>query len=257
MRQTGAWRRTTGGGSGRGGVVGVTGVVGVAAVACVAAALGGCLGGGYTTWPPVEPVREGGGGGESAEFSAVNTQPTQSIVGDALRWVSLSYPPQAERAVAGRVRLPFAINVPRGATEETYRLIARRVGPDCSPLSRQFTPDLPVYHVASVSVRGAYAEVIILRPIIGLSGSAGGSAAGGGSGGGGGGGPPLYQPVRLDMKGGLSAWTVIGHQTYPIGMMPVPPLNYVEDGRPVPAPGGVRPGDIPASEPAGTPTSGD
>lgn len=199
-----------------------TGARRVAATIVTALALmtmGGCVVGGYTTWPPPTPVAAGA----PAEFTAINLPPQHNVVTEALRWTARRYPPVPAPQAGVEYDQPFAINLPRGVTEEMYRLIAMRASDHARPLSNQFTHGLPIYHISRVDVRGSTADVEIIRPVLTIAPDGMGTPE-----------QNLWQGVRLRLEGGFTPWRVAWHSTFPATPESLPPLHPVEDARPGP-----------------------
>jgi hypothetical protein len=194
-------------------------MVALGAMALGVMMLGGCVVGGYSTWPPPTPVAPG----TPEEFTAINLPPQHNVVTEALRWTARRYPPVPAPQPGVQYDQPFAINLPRGVTEEMYRLIAMRVSEHARPYSTQFTHGLPVYHISRVDVRGATADVEIIRPVLTIAPDGQGTLE-----------QNLWQGVRLRLEGGLAPWRVAWHSTFPATPEALPPLHPVEEARPGP-----------------------
>ncbi|MBY0308931.1 MAG: hypothetical protein K2Q09_09335 [Phycisphaerales bacterium] len=167
---------------------------------CALAGIGGagCV---QSTWPPIEE------GKSQSNPSQINSAPTPKVIGEALSFVTLRYPPVG---LAERGRLydvPFAFCLPPGADADAYDLIARRVQRGAQPATDANT-DLPTYYVSRVIVRGVTAEVDVLRPVPELGADAQGRAR--------------YQGVTVYLLGSLSTWKADRHHTFPVGLFEVP-----------------------------------
>ncbi|MFT3687121.1 MAG: hypothetical protein QM783_19730 [Phycisphaerales bacterium] len=173
----------------------------VCLTACAAAlALGACA---NSTWPPVEDLD----GGTPPSASHVNYAPAPQVMGEALSFVTLRYPP-VSRAERGQVYdTPFAFSLPPGADADAYDLVARRVQRGAQPATESNT-DLQTYIVSRVIVRGVTAEVDILRPAIDLGTDAQGRAH--------------YQGVTVRLLNNLGGWKVDRHSSFPVGVIVVP-----------------------------------
>lgn len=166
--------------------------------AMLAATGGGCS---QSTWPPIEE------GGSRTNPSQINNAPTPQVIGEALSFVTLRYPP-VSKAERGQVYdLPFAFCLPAGADADAYDLVARRVKRGAQPATEANT-DLQTYYVSRVIVRGVTAEVDVLRPAIDLGTDAQGK--------------PHYQGVTVYLLGNLGTWKADRHHTFPVGLFDVP-----------------------------------
>lgn len=150
------------------------------------------------------------------------------VMTTAMEWVVRKYPPGPEQQAGARL----AVNLPPGIRPRLYEALARDVGHGAVPLTRERT-DLPIYHIAQVRIRGDEAAVDILRPLIELGAAPSGE--------------PVYQEVRVNLRGGVRPWTVTSHREWTPGTVSrMPDLNFME---PPPA---ATPA-APAAPPAGTP----
>lgn len=141
----------------------------------------------------------------------------------AMEWVVRKYPPGPEDAATPRL----AINLPPGMIPRVYESVARRVGHGAVPLSRAH-PDLPVYHVSQLRIRGDEAAVDILRPATELGMGPDGQ--------------PVYQEIRVNLRGGVRPWEVTSHREWTPGSVSrMPEMNYLDQAPPA----------APAAPPAG------
>ncbi|MGH7130696.1 MAG: hypothetical protein ACREJO_01975 [Phycisphaerales bacterium] len=175
-----------------------------ATLTAVAVALGGCYG--YSSWPPVE--------GNTA-INDVNFTPTPVVMAVAMKFVADRYPPVPDPMPGQVYDVPFTISLPPGASVHTYYHVVESAGPAAHPLI-EGQPELPLYTVAGVNVRGTSATVDIIRPVVGVGGKAIDKT--------------LYQGVTVYLSSGVSPWHVTFHRTMPIGMMEVPPPNPLPAG---------------------------
>jgi hypothetical protein len=166
--------------------------------ACAVLGLGACA---HSTWPPVEDS------GTQTNPSHINYAPTPQVIGEALSFVTLRYPP-VSRAERGQVYdTPFAFSLPPGADADAYDLVAKRVQRGAQPAT-EANSELQTYIVSSVIVRGVTAEVDVLRPAMDLGTDAQGR--------------PHYQGVSVHLLGNLGGWKVDRHHTFPVGVIDVP-----------------------------------
>jgi hypothetical protein len=171
------------------------------AVAAVSAGLSGCVS--WASYPA--------GPGEVAVKNP-NDPTMLDVMVTGLQWVIRRYPPGA-----GGEGPRLAINLPAGMRERVYQRVAVRVGQGAVPLTTA-NATLPIYHVAQVRVRGDEAAVDILRPVTELGPSPSGE--------------PVYQEVRVNLRGGVSPWHVVSHREWtPGAVSSIPELNYMD--RPV------------------------
>ncbi len=191
-------------------------------VLVMASALGlsvmaGCPGAGQVNYPPIA--------GDTISNS-VNNPPVPRVLDAALEYVVLRYPPNSSGPLDPQPPVPFAVNLPALMNEENVRSIISNTSPFARALTEQ-TQNLPIYHVARVNVRGGTAYVDILRPVSTLPDK-----------------PvnPLYQGVRVELRGLSTAWRVNHIQLYPVGTPDVPRLNLVSEtwDAPVPQSAGTR-----------------
>ncbi len=182
----------------------------MAALAGAMAVMAGCPGAGQVNYPPIP--------GDTISNS-VNNPPVPRVIDGALEYIVRRYPPNSSGPLDPQPPVPFAVNLPPNMSEENVRAIIANTSPWARALTEQ-TQDLPIYHVARVNVRGGTAYVDILRPVSTLPDK-----------------PvnPLYQGLRVEMRGLSTAWKVNHIQLYPVGAPDVPPLSIVADawGEPV------------------------
>lgn len=168
------------------------------ALLCAAAGLCGCT---YSTWPPIEE------GARQNNPSQVNNMPTPVVVGEALSFVTLRYPPVANAERGMVYQDAFAFCLPAGTDAPSYDAIARRVQRGAQPADDS-NKSLFTYYITRVIVRGVTAEVDILRPVPELGVDAQGN--------------PRYQGVTVYLTGNFSNWKVERHHTFPVGLFDVP-----------------------------------
>jgi hypothetical protein len=175
------------------------GVCGVASVG----GLGGCAS--YETIPAIP---------KNFALNDPNSVAMEQVMVTGLRWAASKYPPNGESVEAAAVRdtpIPFAVNLPQGATYRTYERVVGEVGMGAAPLSEE-TSHLPIYHVSYVRVRGDEAQVHIIRPVASLGASPTGQS--------------VPQEIKLQLRGGLRPWHVIGVREWDVGMAEAPALNF-------------------------------
>lgn len=167
----------------------------------VAGALAGSVAGcGYATWPPIEE--------RYAKSGQINFEPSVVVVGEAISWVTLRYPPvrDAERGVV--YNQAFAINLPEGTSWESAQRVVRRVGRGAE-IAAPDNRELYTYSVTRAIVRGTTAEVDVVRPVPDLGRDAEGNSR--------------LQGITIHLVGGTKPWRVISHRTFPVGIVDVPP----------------------------------
>jgi len=168
------------------------------------ATMAGCPGAGHVNYPPIA--------GDTISHS-VNNPPVPRVIDGALEYVVRRYPPNSTGPLDPQPPVPFAVNLPPNMNAENVRAIISNSSPYARALTEQ-TKNLPIYHVARVNVRGGTAYIDILRPVSTLPDQ-----------------PvnPLYQGLRVEMRGLSTAWRVNHIQLYPVGTPDVPPLAIVAD----------------------------
>lgn len=167
----------------------------VAAVGAGLAGLAGCVS--YANYPPVP---------KDTAFNDPNIPALESVMMAGLQWATTRYPPGPEGT-------PFAINLPEGVKPAVYRRVARSLGEAAQPLTAE-NSHLPIYHVGEMRVRGDQANIWIYRPVVALGTSPQGT--------------PVYQEVKLWLRGGLQPWQVVNAVDRAPGASEIPPLNYYE-----------------------------
>ncbi len=180
-----------------------------AAAALTCGVLGGCPGGGFNTWPPADETRTWGGDTSSND---INRPPVLQVVGTALNYACRRFPPLANANPEDVPTEPFAINLPPGTTYRAATEICAFVHPLCRPLTEE-SSKFPVYHIARINVRGSDAEVLVHVPVVGLNSPEGGT---------------LYKGVRIILRSGTQNWRVMGHSSFPVAVLDVPPMNVLE-----------------------------
>jgi hypothetical protein len=169
-------------------------------VVAATALLGGCVS--WASYPA--------GPGETAVKNP-NDPTILNVIETGLEWVVRKYPPGTTGDGP-----KLAINLPQGIRERVYERMAVRVGHGAAPL-RSDTATLPVYHVAQVRIRGDEAAVDIIRPVVEL-----GAGPDGG---------PVYQEIRVNMRGGMGPWHIVSHREWTPGTVAqMPELNFLDGG---------------------------
>lgn len=226
--------------------------VGLGLLVGVTAGLAGCAG--WETWPPSEasdraPNRD--------DASVIQTMTL------ALGRVIADYPPR------GDANQRVAVNLPSGlVSQSVYRRVVRDVEAEPGvdrlvvPLSED-NMNLPVYHVAGVTIRTGKAEIEILRPIFGADELDRAELTN----------DVAYEGYTVRLSGGFRPWHVTWVERFTPGVIPTPALNPIEGvppsglnqltGRPeaepepeaeqLPEMPAEEPEDEPAAEPAGDP----
>ena len=169
-----------------------------------------CAGHGYSSWPEVNNWDSAG--------DDMNVAPSPEAMATALRWTIRRFPPVANPELGREYDEPLVINLPPMLRQNVAEDVLRRVGGRAQLATASNSgPDstLPTYHVLRVLIRGANAEVEIIRPVLTIGSNAGGTR--------------LYQAVRLDLLGGFSPWRVTGHQSLAVGQASVPPVTLMEN----------------------------
>ncbi|MDX2018053.1 MAG: hypothetical protein SFY95_10500 [Planctomycetota bacterium] len=166
-------------------------------LAASAATLGGC----YANYPPVE--------GNVMATTDPNTRDTRDAIVTALRHVFDRYGVVTADGSDGG---PVAINLPTGARKDTYDQVAKAVGPNVNPISRENVSTMPVYHIARVWLRSSDARIDVLRPMPELGATADGNL--------------VYQCVTVHMRAYLSPWKVTQVQTREPGIVDVPGYTF-------------------------------
>lgn len=173
----------------------------------MAAGLAGCVS--YASYPPVA---------ENTATNNPNTPAMEEVMMAGLSWVASKYPPGPVSPIGEKAERPYdvAVNLPPGVKPNVYRRVAAAV-PGGQPLTPE-NANLPTYHVSEIRVRGDEASVWIFRPAMDL----GPSPTGG----------PVYQEVRLWLRGGLQPWHVVSSLEQTPGMGEMPALTYYEPEAP-------------------------
>lgn len=225
-----------------------------AAALAFAAGLAGCVS--QANWPPVP--------GDIA-LNDPNSPATEEVMMAGLRWAINRFPPEGQtteftppprnprpsifaRGQDQPLDIPprAAINLPTGVRPIVYRRVANVAG-GLDPSGRRFaggqggivpvTPDtasLPIYHVGWVRIRGDEAYMTVFRPVASLGDSPTGA--------------PIYQEIRLGLRGGLRPWTVDSVRPWDVGSRPAPELNFFVEEQPTTLPAQNEPAQ-PMSEP--------
>jgi hypothetical protein len=229
--------------------------------AVIAGGLGGCVG--YNVYPP-----EQGSGG----FSDPSSPPVYQLMTEALKWAVKKYPPGSQLSPtmsdipiapseAEASAAPTGVEAPRVAISlfsemrpDVYEYAVRQIGQGAVPLTPE-TEHLPRYMVSRVWVGGDEAKVDVFRPVHAMGAD----------------GVQLYQPISVNLRGGMKYWRVTSYRVWSIGTMPPPEPQYLggsvpmeelyPDAEPDPVPAdvimqpggeaGVGPGTPGAMPPAG------
>jgi len=186
---------------------------GLVTVALLWGALGGCV-----SWAsyPAQP-------GEAAVKNP-NDPAIIDVIHTSMSWVISKYPPSTQ-PTARTDAAQLAVNLPPGIRARIYQGLADRIGHGAVPLSQE-SKGLPTYHIAQVRIRGDEAAVDILRPVVEL----GASPEGG----------PVYQEIRVNLRGGMQPWRVMSHREWTPGVVArMPDLHYIDSPvKSAEAPGG-------------------
>lgn len=169
----------------RGARVAGAALCGLAAVA----ALGGCVG--WTTYPPAP--------GQTA-FANPNDLPNTDVMVEAFNWAVRKYPPAPTDPTTGATPPPgsFSVNLPPELKPLIHKRTVGRIK-GAVPLTEK-SKSLPTYHLVSMRLRGDEAQVSVLCPVGDMTESPSGGA--------------VYQEVRVNLRGGMRAWAVIGHREW-------------------------------------------
>ncbi len=185
----------------------------ICGLACV---LGGCVG--WANYPPEEG---------QTRFISPNEPGMTDIMAAGLKYVANKYPPEGlTRARAAATGLEpstqkFAVNLPEGVRPRLSQRIVQLAGERAVLLTPE-TEHLPIYHIASLRVRGDEGQVNILRPVpeFGVSPT----------------GEPVYQEITVTLRGGVQPWRVVSHREWsPGSVASIPPLRYYHPDRPTAA----------------------
>lgn len=167
----------------------------LALLACLLfCALGaGCVG--YANYPSIDGA---------VERTDPNTAPMSDLMIESIKWTAQRYP----------VKGDYAINFPDGLLRKrTLQLMDRIDDPRAHPLTEE-TAHLPIYHVARIRIRGAMADVDILRPVGDLRGPEGAM---------------VHQAITLRLRGGMRAWHVESSRAWTIGAVQPPALSFMPE----------------------------
>lgn len=179
-------------------------------LAAVAGTLGalcaaGCVS--YASYPPVP---------KNTAINDPNAPAMEEVMMVGLRWVAAKYPPGGQPAVVnGEIQPapPVAVNLPKGVKPKVYERVAKAMGPSAKPLDAE-TSHWPIYHVDSLRIRGDQANIWIFRPAPELGMTPAGT--------------PVYQEVKLWLRGGLQPWHVISVIERTPGESEIPEPNFYE-----------------------------
>lgn len=168
-------------------------VFGVALVALVAGcALSGCSAG-YSSYPKVE----------GAAFADPNTTTVQKVIIASVDYM------QSRRPIEG----DFALNLPVGMLPERMDALVSLVEDDRAKVLTKAWADLPRMHITRVWIRGARAEVDVLRPVEGVPQMDGRG---------------VHESYTLRLRGGFGGWRVEDARRRSIGSSE-PPAPYWRD----------------------------
>jgi hypothetical protein len=200
---------------------------GLISTALLAGAMNGCVG--YNVYPP-----ELGTSG----FTNPNSAPMYQIMTEALTWAVKKYPPgsqlpptasdvpipaseaEAAAAISGTGVEParVAISLFSTMSSEVYRYAVKEIGQGAVPLTPQ-SEHLPRYMVSRVWVLGDEAKVDVFRPVEGM-GTDNGVA--------------MYQPITVNLRGGMKFWRVTSYRVWSIGTFAAPAPEYLPGSVPTP-----------------------
>ena len=164
-----------------------------ACLACLVSLLAaGCVG--YATYPAADG---------QPKWSGANAPPITEATIAALSWAAerTDLPETDEGQPAA------AFNLYEGVSRSTYEFVSRRVGDELAPLSMA-TLDLPRFHVVQIRLRGASAQVDLLRPVTSLPPGAAGRY-------------PL-EPLTLHLDSAAGKWRVERRQRFEIASQEPP-----------------------------------
>lgn len=181
-------------------MIGVCAALGVS----LSAVLSGCI---YSNLP-----------GETKNTLAAtdpNIYPSPKLMALSLEYVVNRYPPPGG---PGDGSTPtFAFNLPAGLRRENIELVQSMLGGRGVPVTPENAQTLPIYHIATMWIRGSRAQVEMVYPVhsIGLTPSA----------------EPVYRGVSLELGSDLSPWYVRRQQLWNVGTIEVPSLHFFPDPR--------------------------
>ena len=182
-------------------VTGVCGLVTAAGLMAMVGGMGGCVS--YASYPAVA---------QNTATNDPNTPAMEEVMMAGLRWVVNKYPPGPVSPTGEAPETPtdIAVNLPPGVKPAVYLHVASAV-PGGHPLTARMAT-LPTYHVGGIRIRGDEASLWVFRPAVDL----GQSATGG----------PVYQEVRVWLRGGFQPWHVVSSLESTPGTGEMPELSY-------------------------------
>lgn len=142
----------------------------------------------------------------------------------AVQYVAGRYPPGSLKFDAASakeqadMRVPYecVVNLPRGMRRSFYEDIARRIGPDCKPMSPVVLhAGAPTFHVARVWMRFNSATVDVLRSMPELGPGPDGK--------------PVWQKVTVRLEGGVEPWHVVHARAHDPADTVVPHPYFLPD----------------------------
>lgn len=172
----------------------------LAAAAVVGLAiLGGCAGYGTHKGADAQGIED---------LQDPNQPNAERVMIAALRHVILRHRPGGENT-------PVAINLPPGMRRSGCERIARDVGPEVYPLTEEIAQQgtMPIFHVGRVWLRFEKAKVDVFRPLPELGTNASGQIS--------------YQPITVELQGGLRPWKVVYAQPREPGSVPTPMASFM------------------------------
>lgn len=154
-----------------------------------------------------------------------NIHPVPRLMAMSIEYVVNRYPPPGGPGDGSSPT--FAFNLPEGMRTGNVALVESMLGGRGVRVTPANASAVPIYHVATMWVRGHRAEVEMVFP----APSAGFTP----------GSPPIYRGVSLELENVLGTWRVRRQQLWNVGTIGVPPLRYVTDwpetsGEPAEAP---------------------
>lgn len=169
-----------------------------------------------------------------------NVFPAPKLMALSLEYVANRYPPAGG---AGDGSTPtFAFNLPEGMRPENYDLVQSMLEGHGVPVTPENATTLPIYHIATMWIRGSRAQVEMVYPVqaVGLTPGS----------------EPVYRGVSLELATDLSPWRVRRQQLWSVGTIPVPPLHFREAPPPTEGEGGDGSGQTPTPAGEGATESG-
>ncbi len=137
-----------------------------------------------------------------------NTFPAPKLMALSLEYVANRYPP--EGGAGDGAQATFAFNLPAGMRPENVELVSSMLGGRGVAVTPENSTTLPIYHIATMWIRGSRAQVEMVFPVTGLTPGS----------------PPVYRGVSLELGTDMSPWRVRRQQLWNVGTIPVPELHF-------------------------------